>query len=525
MKRSLNGRKLDDNKMYDFFQEEAKAVFLEFSERKGSEYKPPVRQITQEGISKIYNSLRVMYNKEDSVQEICLIDNLSEILSSSVDIKGMEHLLINNYAAIENSIFLEYSSEGSPKRIREHYKHQFRNAYLGLVLLRDFHLDDCIESCILDKKNEYDRLILSAVSENREQLKEIIYKSFLVSALFHDIGYPLAYYFRTADEIHQFTPFFKIVNPAVKTVFAEIKALLNNSWLFRTVECEEIRKKYESNDHGCFSAISFLMNFYFSGVIYTLDGKEQCIVEMAAVAIYKHTNRYDENNRMVFCCDPLSYFLRMCDDLQEWQRFLVIIEDTHNYLQCSKCGKIIHQSEHDKRIYQCGCGKQFLKITQMENKKMNYIDICGGMEITNDGGEIHIYLEYDYFRMIELLLSDYEAVIYRDKGLKNVENMLKCQNGLPDIRLHYFLSNNPAEIIKQMWKRSQKKEADFVDWMNRQQNKDELREFLFICNEKLENKSFGREIEKNTVKYAGAAKKFAKKYLGEIYTLWKFLYT
>ena len=65
MKRSLNGRKLDDNKMYDFFQEEAKAVFLEFSERKGSEYKPPVRQITQEGISKIYNSLRVMYNKED----------------------------------------------------------------------------------------------------------------------------------------------------------------------------------------------------------------------------------------------------------------------------------------------------------------------------------------------------------------------------------------------------------------------------------------------------------------------------
>ena len=51
------------------------------------------------------------------------------------------------------------------------------------------------------------------------------------------------------------------------------------------------------------------------------------------------------------------------------------------------------------------------------------------------------------------------------------------------------------------------------------------REFLDICNEKLENKSFGREIEKNTVKYAGAAKKFAKKYLGEIYTLWKFLYT
>ena len=523
-------RKLNDEKMYEFFQREAKDIFAEFSEQPDKVEEFPMCQMTREGISKIYKSLQVIYNKEEAAKEVYLIENVYEILTRFVGIKGMEHLLVNNYAAIENGIFLEHSSEGAPKRIREHYKHQFRNAYLGLLLLKDFHFDDCIADCVMDKNNEYAYFILPAITaeseENkRKMLKEIIYKSFLVSALFHDIGYPLAYYFRMADEIHQFAPFFKIANPAVKTVFAEIKALLNNSWLFQTVAHDEIRKKYEKNDHGCLSAISFLMNFYFSGVIYTLDGKEQCIVEMAAVAIYKHTNRYDENNRMVFCCDPLSYFLRMCDDLQEWQRFLVIIEDTHNYLQCSKCGKIIHQSEHDKRIYQCGCGKQFLKITQMENKKMNYIDICGGMEITNDGGEIHIYLEYDYFRMIELLLSDYEAVIYRDKGLKNVENMLKCQNGLPDIRLHYFLSNNPAEIIKQMWKRSQKKEADFVNWMNRQQNKDELREFLDICNEKLENKSFGREIEKNTVKYAGAAKKFAKKYLGEINTLWKFLYT
>ncbi len=303
----------------------------------------------------------------------------------------MEHLLVNNYAAIENGIFLEHSSQGNPKRIREHYKHQFRNAYLGLLLLNDFHLDDCIADCILDKKNEYAYFMLEAISaqdkaeesvsaeERRKHLKEIIYKSFLVGALFHDIGYPLEYYFRTADEIHQFAPFFKIVNPAVKTEFAEIKALLNDSWLFMTVAHSEIRKKYEKNDHGCLSAISFLMNFYFSGSIYSMDTRKQCIVEMAAVAIYKHTNRYHNNNRMLFAQDPLSFFLKMCDDLQEWQRFLVCIENTHNYLQCAACGKIVRPAENG--IYACSCGRQFQKITQMENRKVNYIDICSGIRL------------------------------------------------------------------------------------------------------------------------------------------------
>ncbi len=333
---------LNDKAMYEFFQREAKDIFAEFCGRQDGENGLPVCRMTQEGISKIYSSLQVIYSKEEAAQEVCLIDNVYEILSSFVEIKGMEHLLVNNYAAIENGIFLEHSAQGEPGRIREHYKHQFRNAYLGLLFLRDFHLDDCIADCIMDKKNEYAYLILAAISgdNQRYQLKEIIYKSFLVSALFHDVGYPLAYYFRMADEIHQFAPFFKIVNPAVKTVFAEIKAMLNNSWLFRTVEHDEIRKKYDRDDHGCLSAISFLMNFYFSGVIYSLDPKKQCIVEMAAVAIYKHTNQYHKNKRMIFSQDPVSYFLRMCDDLQEWQRFLVRIEDTRNYLRCAGCGKL-----------------------------------------------------------------------------------------------------------------------------------------------------------------------------------------
>lgn len=521
-------RKLNDEKMYEFFQREAKDIFAEFSEQPDKVEEFPMCQMTREGISKIYKSLQVIYNKEEAAKEVYLIENVYEILTRFAGIKGMEHLLVNNYAAIENGIFLEHSSEGAPKRIREHYKHQFRNAYLGLLLLKDFHFDDCIADCVMDKNNEYAYFILPAITaeseENkRKMLKEIIYKSFLVSALFHDIGYPLAYYFRMADEIHQFAPFFKIANPAVKTVFAEIKALLNNSWLFQTVAHDEIRKKYEKNDHGCLSAISFLMNFYFSGSIYSLDDRKQCIIEMAAVSIYKHTNYYHKNDRMLFSQDPFSYFLRLCDDLQEWQRFLVCIEEKHNFLRCAACGKIIRPAEDDNSLYQCSCGKQFQKITQMGNKKMSYIDICNSMRLKEDGHKIHIYLQYDCYRLLELLLSDYEAVIYREKGLKDIENMIQFQSYLPDMELHYFLSNNPVEIIKEMQDQSKMNAADIDKWMDSQKNGTNLKEFINICDDKRRTKEYGEKIERNTVKYACAAREFTEQYLGEIYSLWKFL--
>ncbi len=34
---------------------------------------------------------------------------------------------------------------------------------------------------------------------------------------------------------------------------------------------------------------------------------------------------------------------------------------------------------------------------------------------------------------------------------------------------------------------------------------------------------FGKQIERNTTKYAGAAREFTEHYLGEIYSYWKFL--
>lgn len=529
---SIKEINVNDTEMYAFFEEEADKIFSALCSA-GQGRKKHRNQLATYGAARIYKSLTVIYETNDVKEEMCLIENVLNILDQYIGIEGMEHLLINNYSAIENGIFLEYSPDGNPKRIREHYKHQFRNAYLGLLFLERLHFDEYIVQSLFNEENEYACYIVNSVVHTDEkklyeQIREVVYKSYLISALFHDIGYPLAYYFRMADEIHEFTPFFKIINPAVKAEFTEIRALLNNSLMFRTIDNHQILKKYHDNDHGCLSAISYLMNFYFSGSIYQLNPKDRCIVEMAAVAIYKHTDRFDGNHRMIFSQDPISYLLRICDDMQEWQRFLVIIGRTHNYLQCSSCGRIVRPMSGDSKSYACCCGKQFRKITQMDNKKVNYIDICDGLTLSENNGKIFVRLDYNPYSQLELILSDYEAITYRNRGLRDLESMLKFQKYLPDIELQYFVSNNPVALIQNMMKESKQTIDDIKAWIGTievPEKMEAMKVFIEKYEEELPDmeKLYGKEVEKNAAKYAGKSQKFVEKNMGEIYMLWEYL--
>lgn len=539
---------MNDDKMYQYFQEEAKQVFREIC---GQEQLYFYTHLTVAAITDIAKSLSVFYDLDEVKEEICLIDNALEILNKYICIEGMENLLVNNYSSIENAIFLEHSSSGKPRMIREHYKHQFRNVYLGLVLLENMGLWEDIEKCISKEANEYSCYIMDCIRQDirssyieemkeNEALKEIVYKTYFVAALFHDIGYPLSYYFRVSDEIQQFTPFFKIISSGIKTEFSEIKALLNNSLLFRTVNVSEIKKKYENNDHGCLSAISFLLNFYFSGSVYSLGRgrKNRCIVEMAAVSIYKHTDKCEDGKRMLFSQDAISYLLRICDDMQEWQRFMVLIEDTHNYLMCSECGKIIAPKERDEREYGCNCGRKYRKITKLKNKKLNYINICDQLELSGEGGEITVKIKYDYYGQIELMLNNYTGVVYREKGLEELKALLENQNGIRRIKLESFLSNNPILLIRKMIEESGKQDK-IVQWLSGMadgKKKEDLQAFYReyeetfqkFYEEKEEEKTsgekpYGEQIEIDVLKYGGKAKAYVKGHLGEIYELWCFL--
>lgn len=539
---------MNDDEMYQYFQEEAKQVFKKICRREQPYF---YTRLTVEAITDIAKSLRVLYDPDEVKEEICLIDNALEILNEYICIEGMENLLVNNYSSIENAIFLEHSSGGRPRMIREHYKHQFRNVYLGMVMLERMGLWEDIDRCISEEANEYSCYIMDCIRQDiedsyieeereKEALKEIVYKTYFVAAMFHDIGYPLSYYFRVSDEIQQFTPFFKIISSGIKTEFSEIKALLNNSLLFRTVDTMEIQKKYEDNDHGCLSAISFLLNFYFSGSIYSLGRgrKNRCIVEMAAVAIYKHTDKCEDGKGMRFDQDAISYLLRICDDMQEWQRFMVLIEDTHNYLMCPDCGKIIAPKENDEKEYGCNCGRHYRKITKLKNKKLNYIDICSQLKLTGEDGKITVQIEYDYYRQIELLLNNYKGVVYREKGLKELKALLENQKGVRQIRLKSFLSNNPILLIHKMIEESKKKDeiGQWLSGMEEGEKKAAIQAFYREYEEIYQTfyegrakekrsieKPYGEQIETDVLKYEEKAQKYVKEHLGEIYGLWSFL--
>ena len=161
MKRILN-----DQGMYQYFQDRAKGIFKGLC---GQEQPYVLMQYTADAISDISRSLQVFYSSEETEEEICLIDNILQILNRYIGIEGMENLLVNNYSSIENAIFLEHSSSGNPRMIREHYKHQFRNAYLGLVMLEDAGIDKSVESCILKEENEYACYIMDCIRGDIEE--------------------------------------------------------------------------------------------------------------------------------------------------------------------------------------------------------------------------------------------------------------------------------------------------------------------------------------------------------------------
>ncbi len=376
---------INDESMYNYFEE------LMYSEKRKLPVGWKKKQdkmgygLTQQNVSALLGSRSLLYGREDAREQLCLLETLEKFLHEYIGIEGLEELFINNYSAIENNIFMEHDSEGKSRNIREHAKHQMKNAYLGSVLLRECrYLENVAENIYRGQSavTQYLRGVAAAnivrtgktmeESAVKKKLEELSYKIFMVSSLLHDIGYPLAYYLRCARQMTDYPPYLKILCPTVKAQFAELKAYLQDSRLFMLVDQGEIRKKYEADDHGVLSALSLLMHFYHNGRIYSLSSMDRCIIEMSAIAIYRHTDRFCEKERMLYLTDPISYMVRLCDDMQEWERFKVTINEKHNYLQCGNCGRRIGE---ENGFYACDCGQNYRKITMIANKKLNYLPV------------------------------------------------------------------------------------------------------------------------------------------------------
>lgn len=532
MKRTIN-----DSEMYKFFQ-----GLIEKNDKIESILGAPddslnSSSLTDKKIEQLYSTLRANYSEVEAKEQILLIDHTDRFLNGYFRIDGLSYLLISNYNEIENNIFYEIEAKkGRQKMIREHFRHQFRNTYLASALMLDFQLLDEIANCVNRSNSpicEYISKTARRMARNGDyqgKLKEIVFKSIFIASLFHDIGYPLAYFFRNVRQIHEFTPFVTIVSPNVKATYAELKSVLNASILFRYAADEEIFAKYDQDDHGVLSAMGFLIHFYGSGRIHALDAGDKCVIELAANAIYHHTDRNDKSP-LIFEYDPVSFVVRLCDDLQEWERFYLLIDDRHNYLKCTDCGKLIKSVNG---IYKCdGCGRSYEKITEIRNRKVNYIDFCREIHISREmrlvdkTPEIKVEIDYDCYAQLELLMNNYDVIVRRMGDIKRLKKMLMNQRFLPGIIVEdKKLSTNPIDLLEELFGKYECDDEKVRSLIKQKSGKEEenLKEFFDEYSEKKKDREYyGKDIEVQNFIYPERRKEFLEKYMGEIHTLKKMM--
>lgn len=431
---------------------------------------------------------------------------LEKFIGNFVGIEGMERLFKASYFNFEWMMHLEYDPDRHEyTKYRDHYIHQIKNMYEMLVLLDDYgFMEYCIKAYQgknTDISNDIERSIREQIryadGAEEELIKEIV-KQFksgqtqvkeeeneavreeineevkerqqqyyyrylfhavaIISALIHDIGYPIAFMLRITKNLHEFLPLsdaFLRLDDAMP----HLGEILQESLLYRTVDPREIAERINrKRDHGSISAVILLSQYYETGEIYHLSPIKRMAVELSALVVYNHTLRYEymtgekgERYRNLFCENPISYLFRLCDDMQEWGRVYFDISKRSNFLICSRChmpATRIEEHGGDSHIYSCGCGKDFVRRTQLSYRKLTNISACDYLKIENrlESQSMVITFGYDLVTLLQLSLYSPQFAKQRADDMYGIKRMLEGQEELPKIYIDTFLTNNPIAI-------------------------------------------------------------------------------
>lgn len=428
---------------------------------------------------------------------------------------------------------------------RDHFIHQIRDMYMMLVLLDDFGFYKASYELLSDRnggkisdytyKKWYEfrinqalpqQVVLNSIKDivdrsdskdkkRAEYAKEyffhyVIYASSILSALFHDMGYPICHFLDVRHRISDYNPFMYMFTHNAVDSFDELAAKLNDSLLFTIVSSHEIKAALQIGksgryNHGAYSAIAFLLQFYENGLLFSLSPEKQCAIELAAVAIYNHTAKYDiieyrkENNYCwpVFRQNPVSFLLRFCDDLQEWDRRYFEISSASDLIFCPKCGAPMlmdhkakdRDAEDPVCLYKCLCNNwemprpdTFIKRKLFLVTVTDSVDVildekkssdAGKAQETECGGEnkeqvpraskensdekctLTVKLNYDLYKLLLLSNINNTYAEHRAKELYDLKRLVSYQDfhfqtrgtlAFRHIRFDYFMSANPLLI-------------------------------------------------------------------------------
>lgn len=460
--------------------------------------------LTKRDFSHVMANLYMIYYADwDKIKgQAQLIDLVSKrVISEYIGIDGLERLFSDQYIDFEWEMHLGMDhSEYKMDFYRDHFIHQVRDAYMMEMLLEEDKLYkptlDILTCSSASKVSQYfctmiERQRQAGVSAPIDKFlqfdkdfipRNMIKMAAFMAGLFHDIGYPETHLRGLQHRFARYMPSIAAMN-RLKTTIDDRFSLLQNSLLFRVVPLQEIQARVNRKkvDHGTLSALSFLLHFYENGIIFKLEPYKAAAIELAALAIYNHTYKYEvaeksskraDDSRPRFVSNPISYLLRICDDLQEWDRVYFEISSRSNILICPKCrtaliGKKGDRAEEPHR-YVCACTppddkgysqfeRAFDGIDGFYYRRVYNVSVCDDVIFEplkkdaaclnwGDASDTVVHVNYDPYRLLHIAYISPGYARYRIKELSKLKLLLLRQSPLPRFWLDYFVTSNPILI-------------------------------------------------------------------------------
>lgn len=406
-----------------------------------------------------------------------------KIIQQYINVDGLERLFSEKYANFEWEMHLGMDhDEHSMTYYRDHFVHQIRDAYTMDELLSKHGFLEKISNILsnpgngpismyvcnmIDQQLFKRSIIFNSVDKRTLKehfLRNIIYMSSYMAGLFHDIGYPVVMNMNENRKIIDYLAEMYVFKGGSYN-FNRITSLLQNSLLFRVVRPKEIRKRIEGDkpDHGVVSALLFLLHFYENGAIYRLEPYKLCTIELAALAIYNHTNKYrvlgqkhPNYEKCVFALNPISYLLRVADDLQEWGRIYFEISKKSQIMLCSKCHMPViplsnksYGSKTSLICQSCNCKSYecdaLFAYDNFPRRKLYNVTVCKNLEIKGDFNEIgntKIFLDYRMDRLLQIAFISPKYAEHCIEELNHMKRLFISQYKMGVVFVDYFITNN-----------------------------------------------------------------------------------
>lgn len=457
-------------------------------------------ELTAREYGSLYETLKMAYQDDTKVpDEFIEAFNLinDKIICRYVNIDGLQRLFSEKYAEFEWEMHLGINHEKhAMEYYRDHFIHQIKDAYTMVCLMEEFDFYEKVKDILLNGTTKeaiyvqnmvnqqmycYNKLPKGSRTNTDAEYREhyiynIIYMASYLAGLFHDIGYPMAAGRNNSRRRLDFLPesyYFEKDN----FDFSHIMTLLQNSLLFKVVSPQEIRTRIdgEAIDHGALSALMFLLHFYESGAIRKLEPYKTCAVELAALAIYNHTNKYvyletekkaikkAQYERCIFAQYPISYLLRISDDLQEWGRIYFEVSNQSNLICCERCHMLIvkknkEDGKDNKSLkYWCACSEEnalfsrALSSGEFPYRRLYTVTVCEDMDIKVDNYQIDkIELNYKLGRLLRIAYINPNYAKYRTEDLAKVKRLFTRQRSIGKVYISYFITANIILIKAQI---------------------------------------------------------------------------